>query len=753
MKEYRGRAASIVQKMTLKEKSSLCSGLDEWSTQPVRRLNVPGIWLSDGPHGLRRAPETHLPGYGDQLPATCYPTASALAASWDLELVENYGRVLGAESNEQSIGVLLGPGVNIKRSALAGRNFEFFSEDPLLSGNIGAAYIEGVQSQGVGTSLKHYAANNVETKRMWNNSDVDMRTFHEIYLKPFEIAVKKAQPWTIMACYNRVMGEYGSQNEYILKKVLNEWGFEGIVISDWISVIDRVKALGAGLNIEMPNKGSFNDKTIEEAVENGTLDEEVVTKNAEAVVAFALMATDKGRKKLKVDYAAHHVKAREIAAECITLLKNDDRLLPFDSERFTTIAVLGEFAQCPRYQGNGSSEVKPTQLDTIWDVLSQEYGTQYSFTYAQGYSLENDDELGLIDEAVAAARNADAVIICAGLPLSYESEGIDRTHLDMPVSQNRLIEKVCEVQKNVTVVLTNGSAVCMPWIERVTAVLECWLIGQAGAGAIVDAVFGNANPSGKLAETFPLRLEDTPAFFNFPGEFGEVLYGERFYVGYRYYDARKLDVLFPFGHGLSYTSFDYQELSVDRLTVNVRVRNSGECFGKEVVQLYLGASNSKVSRSVRELKAFRKIALNAGESAIVSFTLTKDDFSYFDPLKMLWIAESGIYNVYIGSSSRDIRLETELEFISSQKVPLMFNEYTFLREFWENDQTKGYIMEMMPKWLSGWKKDNEDISKVEIQDFFLDHPIVKFAYIDSSEITYDDIDALLSKCEGLTYDA
>jgi beta-glucosidase len=560
-KSINERVEKLLSELTLEEKASLCSGRDDWSTQSIERLNIPWVWVADGPHGLRRAPATNKPGYGDQIPATCFPTASALAATWDTDLIYKVGQALGVECQALDVNVLLGPGVNIKRSVLGGRNFEFFSEDPILSGEIGASFINGVQSQGVGTSLKHFVANNVETMRMFMNSDLDDRTLHEVYLRPFEIAVKKARPWTVMACYNRVQGEYGTQSAYLTHDILKEqWGYEGIVISDWFAVVDRVKGIKSGMHVEMPGMAGVKDKLIVEAVKNGKLDEAVLDNIVKEILTFVLKAKSLEKEGVDQNVEGHHKFARQVAGEAATLLKNENNVLPVTKDKYKKIAIIGEFATNPRYQGNGSSEVKPTLLDNALDIIEKEYDKNFKITYAQGYKLKDDNDFSLIPEAKKIASEADVVLIFAGLPLHYESEGIDRTHIDMPASHNKLIREIADIQRNTVVVLTNGSAVTMPWLDKTAGVLEGWLGGQAGAGGITDVLFGKVNPSGKLAETFPVRLEDTPSFFNFPGDEGNVLYGERLFVGYRYYDKRKVNPLFPFGHGLSYTSFDYSNL-------------------------------------------------------------------------------------------------------------------------------------------------------------------------------------------------
>jgi beta-glucosidase len=750
----------LVSELTLEEKVSLCSGRDDWSTQSIERLDIPWIWLADGPHGLRRAPATNKPGYGDQLPATCFPTASALAATWDLDLVYQVGQALGEECQAQDVNVILGPGVNIKRSVLGGRNFEFFSEDPVLSGELGAAYINGVQSQGVGTSLKHYTANNVETMRMYNNSNMDTRTLHEIYLTPFEIAVKKAQPWTIMACYNRVQGVYGTQSPYLLTDILKkEWGFKGIVISDWFAVVDRVEAMKAGMHIEMPRVSAVNDSLVVEAVKNGVLDISVVDQLVKEILTVVLKAKSLEKENAELNAEKHHNFARQVASEAITLLKNENQILPVTKDKYKRVAIIGEFASAPRYQGNGSSEVKPTKLDKVLDIIKKEYGKNIKVSYAQGYKLSDDNDTSLIDEAKKVAAAADIALVFAGLPLQYESEGIDRTHIHMPASHNKLISEIASVQKNTVAVLTNGSAVTMPWINEVDGVLETWLGGQAGAGAVADVLFGKVNPSGKLAETFPMKLEDTPSYFNFPGEQGEVLYGERIFVGYRYYDEKKIEPLFPFGFGLSYTTFEYSDLTLsakkttdkEGISASLTVKNTGDVKGKEIVQLYVTDKESTLQRPKKELKKFLKIELEPGEEKEVTFKLEARDFSYYDGKREMWIAESGDFTISAGASSRDIRLSEVISLQSTQEVPLAFDEYTFFSEYWKNKQTRALLMELVPNWIKGFTGEGKSGYNADFPGFMVDHPLLKYPYITHGEISHAQVMELVEKCKGFTY--
>ena len=751
----------LVSQMTLEEKALLTSGRDAWSTQPIERLDIPYIWMADGPHGLRRAPTTDTWGYGNQAPATCFPTASALSASWDMDLMHEVGAALGVESNALGVDLLLGPGINIKRSPLAGRNFEYFSEDPLLSGKLGAAYINGVQSQGVGATAKHYVANNVETQRMWANSNLDDRTLNEIYMPPFEIAVKEGQPWSVMACYNRVQGIYGTESLQLLTdKLKNEWGFKGFVVSDWDAVVDRVQGIRAGMHLEMPGKPArITNKMVVEAVKNNELDEQQLDSIVKDLLRIVFMGQNTQDKFGDQNLDQHHQLARKVAAEAITLLKNSEKLLPVDTAKYKKIAVLGEFAVNPRYQGNGSSQVKPTKLDKFIDIVRDEYGEDTEFVYSAGYSLANDDDISLVEAATAVAADADFALVMAGLPLSYESEGIDRTHIDLPPSHNKLISAVAKVQPNTAIILTNGSAIAMPWIDQVSAVLETWLGGQAGAGAIADAVFGKVNPSGKLAETFPVRLEDTPAYLNFPGEDGQVIYGERMFVGYRYYDKRNIEPLFPFGHGLSYTEFAYSDLKLsateltdkDQLQVSLTVSNTGKVTGKEVIQLYVADPESSVQRPTKELKAFDKIELKPGESKEVSFTLNKRDFSYYSKVYNRWLAESGKFEILIGSSSRDIRLQGSLTLSNTEKLNYKMTNFSFFSEFWSNPQLKPLLIAFMPNWIKAMTPEGKPVEEAKIEDFLQQQPLIKFPYFTGGEVDEQKIQAFVEQINKLTF--
>lgn len=654
----------LISQMTLAEKASLCSGRDFWHLKGIPRLGIPAIMVTDGPHGLRKqVGDPTRPGLTDTVPATCFPTASALAATWNRELLQEVGRALAEECKQEKVGVILGPGANIKRHPLCGRNFEYFSEDPYLSGEIARNHILGVQSLGIGTSLKHYAVNNQEYRRMVIDAVVDERALREIYLAGFEIAVKGAQPWTVMGAYNLVNGTYACEHPQLLDRILKEeWGHQGLVVSDWGATNDRVKALQAGLELEMPGPNSYNDAAIAAAVKEGLLEEAVLDSALQRVLALIFKAQAALAEDFSYDRDAHHALARRAAGEGAVLLKNESRSLPLD--RSARVALIGQMAQTPRYQGAGSSLVEPSRMDSIYDAMVQIAG-EGVIDFAPGYtpdSLRVDQSL--IDQAAALARQAEVAVVCVGLPENFEVEGLDRDQMGLPESHNRLIEAVAAANPRLVVVLSNGSPVEMPWIGRVPAVLEGYLGGQAGGGALAEILYGLTNPSGKLAETFPHKLEDVPSQAYFPGGPRTVEYRESIYVGYRFFDQVEKDVLFPFGHGLSYTEFEYSGLALsatrigedETLTASLLVKNIGSQAGQEVVQLYVSPTTPGAFRPPQELKGFAKLALEPGEQKRVAFDLGRRAFAYYSTELRDWHVESGEYEIRVGASSRDIRL-------------------------------------------------------------------------------------------------
>ena len=693
----------IISQMTWEEKASLCSGLDLWHTKPVERVEIPSIMMTDGPHGLRKESEEESGvGLRSSVPATCFPTASCLACSWDRELIEKLGRALGEECQAEGVSIILGPAVNIKRSPLCGRNFEYFSEDPYLSSELAASYIKGVQSQGVGTSIKHFAANNQEHRRMSINAIVDERTLREIYLSSFESAVKCAQPWTVMCAYNKINEEYCSQNKYLLTEILKEeWKHEGFVVSDWGAVDDRVLALEAGLELEMPSSYGINDRKIIEAVKGGRLSEDTLDRAVERLLTVIFKAVNNRKEGATYDKLTHHKLAEEIARECIVLLKNEGNILPL--KRGGTIAVIGALAKKPRYQGGGSSHVNPTMLDIPYEEIEKIGGERVQLLYAEGYSLEDDtvDE-NLINEAQEVAKRADVAVIFAGLPESYESEGYDRLHMSLPESHDKLISQVAGVQENTVVVLCNGAPVEMPWVDEVKGLFECYLSGQAGGAALAELLFGMANPCGKLAETFPQKLSHNPSYLNFPGEDDRVEYREGIFVGYRYYDKKDIEVLFPFGYGLSYTTFEYSDMHIDKkeiddretVNVTVKVKNRGSLPGKEIVQLYVRDVESSVIRPEKELRGFEKLELQPGEEKTVTFTLSKRDFAYYNVDIKDWYVETGDFEILVGKSSKDILLKDRVKVTSTVRIRKKFTRNSTLGDLSE-DPTGAEILKQM----------------------------------------------------------
>lgn len=653
---------SIISQMTLEEKASLCSGKDFWHLKGIERLGIPKIMVTDGPHGLRKqsGEADHL-GLNQSVRATCFPTAATTASGWDRENLFDMGKAIGEECVQEQVSVVLGPGTNIKRSPLCGRNFEYFSEDPFLAGEMSAAWINGVQSQGIGTSLKHFAANNQEKARLVSNSVVDERALREIYLTAFEIAVKQAQPWTLMCSYNRINNVYSCENQWLINDVLRgEWGFQGLVMTDWGAMNERTKALEAGLELEMPSSGGYNDQKIVEAVREGKMKEAVLNRAVTRILTVILKAQEV--KKKNYDKDQHHNLAQKIGAESIVLLKNDG-MLPLNKD--VSYAVIGAFAEKPRYQGAGSSKINPHRVEGALEAL-RNMGIKCE--YAQGYELCSDEiRQEIIDEATECAAKADGAVIFAGLPDSYESEGFDRSHLDMPKNHNALIEAVVKVNRNVTVVLQCGSPVLMPWKDDVKGIVLSYLGGEAAGSASAKVLTGEVNPSGHLAETFPMSLEDTPCYNNFAKEGKDVEYRESIFVGYRYYDWADIPVLYPFGYGLSYTDFSYEGMQVewddDSGTGNVKVTvsNKGKRAGSEVVQLYIGKECSSVMRAPKELKGFQKVFLNPQETKTVKLMLDKRSFSYYDIEEHGWTIEDGNYQLYVAASSRDMRLKADLK--------------------------------------------------------------------------------------------
>jgi len=666
----------ILSLLTIKEKCDLGSGADTWHTKAVDHLNVPSILMHDGPHGLRKQPDpSDELGMNESVPATCFPTAAISACSFDRDLLHQLGAAIGKEALEQHIDLVLGPGVNIKRSPLCGRNFEYFSEDPLLSGELAAAFVQGLQSQGVGASLKHFAANNQEYWRMISNSQVDERTLREIYLKAFEIVVRKAQPWTIMPSYNRVNGHYACQNEVLLTKIAREeWGFEGLFVSDWGAVENRVEAVRAGMDLQMPSNGGYHDRQLLQALENGGIEEHFVDR---AVLKLLELVEKCRRPKNPISkdiYLQNHQLARRVLTESAVLLKNQPCLLPLSPT--AEVLMVGELAEKPHYQGSGSSRVNPTQLVNLVQAVERR---GLGWEYLPGYSIEDlDQNAGLLAQACQAAKGKQAVIILAGLTEEDEAEGYDRQHLELPPAQNELITTLSEVNPNLVVVLQGGGVMTLPWVEQVSSVLFVGLAGQAFGEGCLDLLLGVANPSGKLAETWPYSLADVPSSSSY-GQRYNTPYLESIFVGYRYYETAGKAVQFPFGYGLSYTKFALSDLQASRtnlqpgegVQLKVKVTNTGDRAGKEVVQVYLSAPQGKVFRAMKELKAFTKVELQPGQTQELEIGLSYQDFAYWNAQTHTWQVEAGSYEVLVGSSSVELPLSVwiQLEAPATDQVP------------------------------------------------------------------------------------
>ena len=753
----------LVKQMTLEEKAAMCTGATAWTTTAVKRLGIPEMFVSDGPHGIRRVGNVDSIG-SKSLPATCFPTASSLACTWDKDLMYELGRALAEESIALNVDVVLGPGVNMKRTPLCGRNFEYFSEDPCLAGEMAASLINGIQSKGVGTSLKHYAANNQEFERFSMDVKVDERTLREIYLPAFETAVKKGKPWSVMCAYNKLNGVYGSENHYLLVDILkDEWKFEGFVVSDWGAVHDRVAALKGGLDLEMPGPKDLRVQAVVKAVRGGEMDEAVLNDAVRRILGIVYKAakTPKGGTFNADD---HHALARKFAAEGMVLLKNNG-VLPLKSRK--NIAVIGLAAKEAHFQGGGSSHINPTMVDVPFDELKKLAGDA-RLSYAQGYPADDSDQPALIEEAVNLARAADVALLFLALPGYKESEGYDRGDLDLTAQQVRLIKAVTSTQPDTVVILNNGSAVVMgEWIHGAAAVLEAWMMGQAGGGAIADILFGKVNPSGKLAETFPVKLTDTPAFLNYPGDNGEVSYGEGVFIGYRYYDKKNVPVQFPFGFGCSYTTFTYSSprlstsnlKDTESLVVSVDVTNSGTVAGKEIVQVYVSDVLSKLARPIKELKGFAKVELKPGETKTVSVSLDFRSFAYYHPGYRQWITEDGAFDILIGASAEDIRFTQRVTLQSTLNLPCILDRESTIKDWLEDPRGK-IVFEPMHKQMKakmagllGGEEGEDAAIGMDPMLFMMDMPLVSMLYFQDKDLpkTPDElVDDLLQKAHQLS---
>lgn len=746
----------LLLEMTLEEKAGMLSGRDFWRTKAVERLGIPSMMVSDGPHGLRKqdAQGDHL-GMNESIKAVCFPAGCALASSFNRDMMQELGEIIGEECQAEGVGVILGPAVNIKRSPLCGRNFEYFSEDPRLASDMAEAFIKGVQSKHVGTSMKHFLANNQEYRRMTSSSEVDQRTLREIYLAAFEGAVKGAKPWTVMCAYNKINGVYAAENHQYLTQVLREeWGFDGFVVSDWGAVNDRVADLKAGLDLEMPDSAGITDRLIVEAVENGQLDMKYVDEAVRRILKIIDRFESNRDHSAVFDREKDHEKARAFAGECMVLLKNEN-VLPLDKD--AQVAFIGAFADKPRYQGGGSSHINPYKVESALEMASA-----YQVAYAKGYDIEKDAvDDALADEAIQLAKASEAVVIFAGLPDIYESEGFDRKHMRLPEYQNALIEAITKVNDKVIVVLHNGSPVEMPWIDKVEGVLEAYLGGQAVGGATVDCLFGEVNPSGRLAETFPLKLEDNPSYLYFLGEKDKVEYREGVFVGYRYYDKKAMKVLFPFGHGLTYTRFAYSELTVDKsqmtdsdtLRVSVEVKNIGDRAGKEVVQLYVAPLEAAAIRPVKEFKRFEKLDLAPGQTKTVHFELSRRDFAYFNMEVDDWFVESGDYGIVIGQSVEKEVARTVVTIKSSDRIPVVYDMDSTLGDMLADERSNDELEALIERFSKAFMGDAEggevlgEGSQLMFKEMIHNMPlrnIVSFGGV----LDYEDCRRILSQMNG-----
>ena len=681
---------NIIKQMTLAEKAQMMSGKNTWETVDFEKYGIPSMFMSDGPHGLRRQAGAgdHL-GLNASLPATCFPTAAGVANSWDEELGEKIGEALAEEAVTMGVNVILGPGLNIKRSPLCGRNFEYFSEDPYHAGKMAAAYIRGIQSKGIAACPKHFAANSQELRRMANDSVVDERTFREIYTTGFEIAVKEGKAKSIMSSYNEVNGVYANENKHMLQEILvDEWGFDGFVVSDWGGSNDHALGVKNGSHLEMPGTGKAGMNDIIRAVKNGDLEESILDQRLDELlnVIFATHQATENGKGTQFDVEAHHELARKAAEESIVLLKNDDNILPLKPG--TKVAVIGDFAKTPRYQGAGSSLVNPTrQPEAIMDVIRKS-GLEVT-AYEQGYIRNKKPNEKLMKAAVETARNADVVLFFGGLDEISESEGLDRKHMNMPLAQNTLLNELTTVNSNVIVVLSAGSAIEMPWFQYVKGIVHGYLGGQAGASAMMNVLTGKVNPSGKLNETYPMHYKDTPSYAYYPSRQRSSEYRESLYVGYRYYTTVGKTTRFPFGYGLSYTTFKYKNLKGDSEGVTFTIENTGNVTGAEIAQLYIGKKSDTVFRPVRELKGFKRVELTPGQQKEIRILFDDKTFRFYDTRTDSWEIESGEYQIMIGKDSENIVLKDVLE----------------VKGTVENGQ---YNKEELPEYFSGQIKEIPD---------------------------------------------
>ncbi|KAK8880476.1 hypothetical protein M9Y10_003151 [Tritrichomonas musculus] len=734
---------ALICQMSVEEKANFCSGVDNWHLFSLPRLNIPEIMVCDGPHGLRKQDETcDQSEINSSVKAICFPTASATACCFNTKLLEEMGQTLGDEALHEKVGIVLGPGCNIKRSPLCGRNFEYYSEDPLVSTKAAASFVKGIQSKNVGACMKHFACNNQEDRRGSISADVDERTLREIYLASFEGAITESHPWSIMCSYNRINGVYSADNEWLLTKVLrDEWKFDGIVMSDWGATNDRVKGCKAGLELQMPGPCNWFNQQIAKSVKEGILDEKILNRCAERVVDVIFRAVD-GQAQGNFDYEEHHKIAQKVGEECVVLLKNENHILPLNKTQ--KVAFIGPYAKNPRFQGGGSSHINTYKVTNAFESASK---NEANVIFAQGCDDETDDvNQKLLNEAIEIAKSVDAVVLFIGLPDSFESEGYDRKHIHLPKCQNKLVNEVSNVNKNIVVVLHNGSPVDMPWIKEVKGVIEAYLCGEAVGEVIFNILYGIVNPSGHLAETFPLKLEDNPSFLDFGGHHDHVHYREGIFVGYRYYDHKQMDVLFPFGHGLTYTEFAFNNLKIDKdkikdneaIYAHVDIKNVGSVEGKCVVQLYVSDKTNYEYRPIKELCAFDKINLKPGETKTVDFKLSKRSFAFWNTEIHDWYVPTGEYEIMIGESSRDIRITGKIQVQSTTTINKTITINTVYGEVYNNPITRPLIENFLnkhpePKKIMESNDPEHELVRVMIRSFPL-RLLISFFAIDPDEV-------------------
>jgi beta-glucosidase len=755
-------AEEILQTLTLEEKASLCQGASFWFTKEITEKGVPAIMMTDGPHGLRKQTgETDHLGINKSVPATCFPSSAAVCNSWDETLMRQIGAALGQECKQEQVAVLLGPGANLKRSPLCGRNFEYFSEDPYLSSNMAKSHIQGVQSQGVGTSLKHFALNNQETRRMTVDVRVDERTLRETYLASFETAVKEGKPWTIMGAYNKVNGTYCCENSHLLRDILRgEWGYEGVVVSDWGAANDDALGIAAGFDLRMPYAGEVKTQAIVQAVQEGQLDQRDLDAAVLRLLKLALRGEANRCKTVRYDVAAHHELAIQAAAESAVLLKNEGGVLPL--AHTARVAVIGGLAKTMRYQGGGSSHVNPTFHRDLLTVLAEDY-PDVKATFARGYRLKKDEvDEDFVSRALANAAESDVVVYCMGMPNGWESEGFDRTHLRLPGNQIDLLNRLAALGKPVVVFLFTGAPVLTDWAAKADALFAMYTAGQGVAEAMARLLFGRANPCGKLAETWPLALEHTPCSLTYPQK-ETAVYEEGVFVGYRYYDKKQMPVAYPFGFGLSYTDWQYSNLRLDKqhirdtdtLTVQLDVTNTGRLPGKEIVELYVGNAPAGVPRPVKELRGFTKVFCTPGQTQTVTFTLNKRSFAYYHVGMHDWYAESGTYEILAGASSRDIRLRATVRMEATQVIPKTYDRFVTMGELMTLPAGQAVVQEMMAAYQMpavseeerqrrlNDEEDTEDVA-MDYAAMGMDMPLCKVADMSGGAMTEETVRTIVA---------